>query len=482
MAKLNLEITPLSGRSFEKSELRKLLTTTESELVAVYGRRRIGKTFLVKKAYEKELVFRLTGINEVTKEEQLENFARALNAVMNSPAPIAVPSSWGDAFEILKVYLKRGRSKRKKVLFFDEFPWLASPRSGFMQAFDHFWNTWAVDQNLIVVICGSAAAWMIKRVVNSRGGLHNRVTKRIHLQPFTLGEVETYFSDRKLSVPRYDMLQLYMALGGVPFYLRMVEKGQSAIQAIDKICFGKRALLRDEFDNLYRSLFSNYEDHIEVIRALNKKRKGLTRQELIDITSLRSGGGLTIILNELEESSFISSYDPWSKKARNKLYRLTDEFSAFYLSYMERHGKTNGYWIKNALSPKVKSWSGYVFESICFKHIEEIKRALQIAGIDSTVASMVHKGNAEVDGFQIDLLIDRADNAINLCEAKYYNGPYIITKAQAEKLRERRALFVAESGTKKQVITTLITTYGVHQNVHKSTADQVVTMDSLFLA
>jgi uncharacterized protein len=474
------ENTTIVARKNEVARLRKLLTSKESELVAVLGRRRVGKTFLVKQVYAKEMLFKITGLEDAPKKEQLENFAIALSEAKGQKDIMAAPKTWVAAFQKLKEFIEENRTNEKKVIFFDELPWLASIRSGFIQAFDNFWNSWAVDKNLIVVICGSAATWMITNIIDSNGGLHNRVTKKIHLDPFTLTEVEKYFKSKAINLPRYEIASLYMALGGIPYYIKEVEKGDTAATAIDRICFGKKAHLYGEFNKLYKALFKNYEDHIAVVKALAKKHKGLSRNELLGITKLASGGGFSLILRELEESSFITSYKPFGKKERDTLYRLTDEYSLFYLDFIEKNSTNEGIWLKQYTSTSVKTWNGYVFESLCMKHIAPIKKMLGISGIYTEESSFFHSGNSIADGFQIDLLIDRNDNAINLCEMKFYNTEYVFTADNAKKLRQKKANFIALTNTKKQVITTLITTYGLTLNAHSSIVDNCLKLDALF--
>lgn len=481
MATLNTINSQISCRDKEMATLHSLLQTNESELVAVLGRRRVGKTFLIRKSFEKELIFSLTGIRDASKAEQLENFSGALTDAYGMKIGLKRPQSWTEAFNQLKDFISSHKQKAKKVIFLDELPWLASPRSGFLQAFDHFWNSWAVNQHVVVVICGSAATWMITEVINSKGGLHNRITKKLHLEPFTLIQTEKYFKEKGITLPRLDIITIYMAIGGIPFYLREIQRGDTASMAIDRLCFGKGASLLGEFENLYRALFTNYKYHIEVIRALATKWKGLTRNEILQKTSISTGGGFSLILRELEESSFIASYKPFGKKERETLYRLTDEYSLFYLTFIENAKSGQGSWMKKAGTPQVKTWCGYAFESICFKHIGAIKEALGIAGIYTEESSFIKQKDDETPGFQIDMLIDRADNAINICEAKFYHSEYVLTAVEAEKMRKKRAYFQASTGTSRQLINTLITTYGLISNQHSSTVEKVLTMDSLFL-
>ncbi len=470
---------PLLGRGTEQQKLRQFLQNKGAELVVVVGRRRVGKTFLVKKVYEKEIVFHVTGIQDVTKRIQLQNFTGALNTFFSKSNDLSSPANWFEAFQQLKVLVGKG-GKKKRVLFFDEFPWMAAGSNEFIKAFDHFWNTWAVDQHFVVVICGSSATWMISNVINHKGGLHNRITQKIHLHPFTLLQTEQYFSANGINWPRESIVQFYMALGGIPYYLKDVQQGETVVQAITRICFGREAILYNEFDNLYKALFANYQKHIEIIKALAQKWKGLTRQEIIAATPIQTGGGLSFILQELEDSHFIQSYTPFGKKQRETLYRLTDEYSLFYLHFIAPNKNQPDYWLKKFNTQEVKIWSGFAFESLCIKHIEGIKQALGISGIYTRQASFVKQKDNISSGCQIDLLIDRADNAINICEMKYYSGLYTLTEAELANLQQKRNVFQTTTKTKKQLFITLITAQGLYNNAFAQLVDKQLNMNALF--
>ncbi len=469
----------LVGRQHEILIMADLLSSDEAEMLAITGRRRIGKTFLVERFYEKEICFALTGTQYGSMGEQLENFAQQLGKYANATTPVATPKSWQDAFHQLAEFVEKKKFKQKKVLFFDEIPWLATHKSKFLQSLGYFWNTWASKQNIIVVICGSAASWMIDKVISNKGGLHNRVTRQISLQAFTLAETSEYLQSRKIKLTDYQIAQIYMVSGGVPFYLKQLQAGKSAVQNIDDICFKKDGLLKNEFDNLYPALFEKASNHIAIVRALASKWKGLTRKEVVEISKLPDGGSITKYLIELEYSGFINSYQPFGKSKKDILYRLTDEYSLFYLKFIEAQ-KTKS-WAEISQSQKWKSWSGYAFESLCLKHSERIKQALGISGISSQEASFVFHGNENHQGFQIDLLIDRQDQCINLCEMKFYESQFIITKEYALKLRERIALFKSQTKTKKQVFVTMISTFGLQKNRYSlDIIDQDFDMEILF--
>lgn len=474
----------LIGRIEEQEILRKALKSQEAEMVAVIGRRRVGKTFLIKSTYKDEIIFEITGIQNAPYEEQIQNFILHVNRIAQNTVPVQTPKNWLEAFHILTLLLeKKLGNQKKKVVFFDELPWLAAQKSGFLRAFSYFWNSWAVNKNIVVVICGSAASWMIDNVVNNTGGLYNRITRRIYLQPFNLIETEQFLKSRNIHLDRYQIVQLYMALGGIPHHLKEIENHKSAIQNINQICFSPQGLLRNEFLQLYPALFKNAENHLTVIRTLGSKRLGMTRQQLVEASGLPNGGGLTKTLEELTQSGFISPYRPFGKKKKDQLYRLTDEYSLFYLHFIEKHTyEGDETWHLLSQTQAYKSWSGYAFENICLKHIPQIKKALGISGVYSTSSSFFKKGTKNEQGTQIDLLIDRNDQVINLCEIKFYQEPFRITKPYADNLRNKMGIFRQTTNTRKHIILTTITTFGIKSNTHSMSLNvQTLTLEDLFL-
>lgn len=467
------------GRDEELSTFDEIFSKNQSDLVVVLGRRRIGKTFLVKNAFKYKFDFHFTGVKNATKESLLNEFSIKISETAKTFGFVK-PNSWLDAFRLLKVYLMTLKNDKKKVVFLDEMPWLDTHKSGFLSAFEFFWNDWAVDQNIILVVCGSSTSWMINNIVNNRAGLHNRITKYINLTPFTLKETKQLLQSRGVNMPHYEIVQIYMALGGVPYYLNEVKTGESAIQNIDRILFSEKSTLKNEFQNLYRALFDNYEKYETVVRALSTKQKGLTREEIIATTKLSNGGGLTRILKELEESSFIKTFRPFGKDKKDTLYRLVDEYSVFYFQFNPQRNQA-GSFMKISTSPKYKSWAGFAFESLCMKHIHKLKEVLGISGIFSQESSFVYKSTGESSGFQIDMLIDRSDNSINLCEMKFYATTVEISKKDADLLRNRRELFREKTNTKKYLINTLITTFGLVSNENSiGVIDKTIVIDQLF--
>jgi uncharacterized protein len=466
------------GRENEMATFKILLASKQAELVTVIGRRRVGKTYLIKNAFKNQIDFHFTGVKNADKVSMLQEFNLKILELSKGKLGMQVSNTWLDAFRLLKQYIQSLKSKKKKVIFIDEFPWLDGHKSRFLSAFEYFWNDWAVDQNIIVVVCGSSTSWMINNITNNKAGLHNRVTKYINLAPFTLAETKQLLYAMQCKMPDYEIIQLYMALGGIPYYLKEVKAGDSAIQNIDNILFNENSTLKNEFQNLYRALFDNYEKHELIIKKLSQKQKGLTRQEILEATKISNGGGLTRILNELEESSFIKTYLPFNKNKKDTLYRLVDEYSIFYFQFNPSKNIA-GSFIPLSTTAKYKSWAGFAFESLCMKHIHKIKQALGISGVHTVENSFYNKQG--ISGVQIDLLIDRTDNAINICEAKYYATEYTITKKEAEALRNKIELFRQKTKSNKYLIPTLLTTFGLKQNEHSvGIIDKVITMKQLF--
>lgn len=369
------------------------------------------------------------------------------------------------------------------MIFLDEFPWLDSPLSGFLNAFDHFWNSWATKQtNLVVVICGSAASWMIRNVVRNKEGLHNRLTRRIRLMPFNLWETEQFLQSQRIHLKRYQILQLYMMTGGIPHYLKELRRGESIEQMIDRLFFTTDGLLREEFENLYPALFDHPERHLEVIRALANKPSGLTRTQIIENCALQSGGSTTKMLEELLESGFIQSFIPFGKTVKDVIYKLIDEYTLFYLKFIENSKAAGeGAWVNQSQSPAYRIWCGFAFENICLKHIAQIKKGLGISGV-YTEQSLWRSGPSGIDpGAQIDLLLDRADNCINLIEIKFTNSEFVIDKKYAEQLDTKKQAFASKTGTRKTLFITLLTSYGVKKNEYfYNTVERNLTMDVLF--
>lgn len=466
------------GRQIEIELLNQRFNSVKSEFVVLYGRRRVGKTFLVKNVFEGKFTFQLTGVAQATFKDQLTNFHMAMQKQYPNEI-IDKANSWMEAFHQISKIVEKSK-QQKKVIFIDELPWFDTPRSRFIQALEHFWNSWASSRkDILLVVCGSAASWMINTLINNRGGLHNRITQRIKIEPFTLRECEEFLIKKKIPFPKYHVIQLYMVLGGIPFYWDEIKKELSASQNINQLCFEPNGFLVGEFYKLFKSLFANAERHEAIINALSKKNKGLTRDEISVETKLPTGGSLTQLLDELEESGFIRKYVPFGKKGRNSLYQLTDFFSLFHTKFIKGQKKFDkNHWEKTIDNPKHRAWSGYAFEQVCLAHSGQIKKALGISGVSTEEYSW--KSTQSKEGAQIDLVIDRRDGVINLCEMKYSTGLFVIDRKYDTVLKNKLAVFKSETHTTKALFLTMITTHGLKRNAYSLNVQNDLKMDVLF--
>lgn len=474
----------LIGRKQEKETFEHCLNSTQSKLVALYGRRRVGKTFLVRQYFGAKIKFEVAGLHNGELNDQLLHFATTLAKYGWSEASLYPPKSWHAAFDMLERFINSRKTPQKKVIFLDELPWFDTPRSKFLMAFENFWNAYCTKRNDIVcVICGSAASWMIKKILKNKGGLHNRVAEKVRLTQFNLHEIALFLKEKGIKWSQYDIAQLYLVTGGIPYYLDAIRKGESVAQFINRACFVKDGILTDEYNVLFSSLFDNSERHYQIVEALNNKKSGLTRNEIIKQTNLPSGGTLTVSLNELAESGFLEMVIPYQHNKTKALYKLVDNFIIFYLKFMKNqvlNKKQN--WDNITKSSSWISWSGLAFERLCFAHILQIKKALKIEGVACTVAPWVKADKKE--GAQIDMVIDRADRIINVCEIKFVNADFTIDKSYAKKLRNKVNLFSGIAVNKrKNIFLTMVTTFGVANNeYHKELVQSNVMLEDLFLS
>lgn len=471
----------LIGREKEIKTLQQAYHSEYSEFVAVYGRRRIGKTFLVREAFNYQFAFQHTGVYKESLKKQLRNFRDALR--MSGMKKAKIPTDWSDAFFQLAQFIKENKEE-KKVIFIDEIPWLDTPRSGFLSALEYFWNSFAsARKDVLLIICGSATSWIINKVLKNHGGLHNRVTYRIHLQPFTLYECEQYAKYLGMRASHYDLIEYYMILGGVAFYWSRLDKGLSVAQNIDNMIFSETGFLHNEFNELYDSLFNEPESYLKIIHALGTIRIGMTRDELVKEGGISSNGKLTRMLEDLTECGFIKRIPSFGGKAKDDLIQLVDNFTIFYYKYMKENlNNDEHFWSNSYNSPIRAAWIGLAFERVCFQHIPQIKQAMGIAGVATQCYSWKAKGDALSFGTKIDMVLDRRDNIINICEMKFSKGEYTITKDYAMALNNKVEKFIESTKNKKTILLTMITTNGVVHNEYWNQIQCDITANELFNA
>ena len=473
------------GRKSEVKELNRLYDSGRAELVAIYGRRRVGKTFLVDEVFSGRITFRHAGLSPAEEDAkgllqaQLNHFYNSLD--LHGMEACEKPQNWLDAFLLLEKFLQKIDDGTRQLVFLDELPWLDSPRSGFLRAFEGFWNTWGCHRkNLMVIVCGSANSWVLDKLINNHGGLYGRVTYEIKLSPFSLKECEEFYQSRQIQFSRYDITQSYMIFGGIPYYLGYMDREMSLAQNVDRLVFSRNGVLRNEYNRLFESVFTNPEAIKSIVRLLYTRNAGFTRREITEKLGITDGGTLSKNLNALLASDFIIKYVPFGFSKREEHYKLTDPFCLFYLHFVQNQTKTNDqFWQQNVTSQPVVTWRGYAFENVCFNHIRQIKNALGISGIISSNSAWSKKSDDE-EGTQIDLLIHRNDNVINMCELKFTSEDFIVDKKYYRVLLSRPEKIKKAVSPKISVYSTLITTFGLKHNEYSGVFNNVITMDELF--
>ena len=475
------------GRKKEIQELKDLYSSGNPEFVAIYGRRRVGKTYLVDQTFEGRITFRHTGLspieNRKTDDGLLSSQLRSFHESMLRQGLEAdhCPKDWIEAFFMLSMALQKIDDGSRQLIFLDELPWMDTPRSFFITALENFWNGWACHRpNFMLIVCGSANSWIMNKLVNNHGGLYGRLTYQIKLSPFTLGECEEYFKSRNIDLTRYDIVQSYMILGGIPYYMGYMKRQLSLAQNIDNMFFIKGAQLRDEYNRLFSSVFDNPDRVKEVVAFLSRRNAGYTRDEIAAYLEISNGGTLSVILSALVASDFVIKYVPFGLSKRKVHYKLVDQFCLFYLKFVEGHDSlSEGFWLQNLSSQNIVTWRGLAFENVCFNHISQIKNALGISGVKTTQSAWSKRGDDE-EGAQIDLLISRADNIVNLCEIKFYNDLFTVDGDYYRVMMHRQSLLEPYLKRGMGIHNTLITTFGLFRNKYSGVFTNVVTLDELF--
>lgn len=477
----------LIGRDAEYKQLTSYINSDVSEFIAVYGRRRVGKTFLIRQIADDHFAFFVTGVHGVPKNEQLINFGLAIQKYFHTPH-LSIQKNWILAFYELSRHLE-SLPDGKKIIFIDELPWMDTAKSGFVAALEIFWNSWALlRMDIKLIVCGSATSWMIDNLIHSRGGLHNHLTHRLVLEPFSLKECESYFQAYGFSYSRKQIAECYMVMGGIPYYMSLMDKSKSVAQNIDDLFFSKNAALGEEFHDLYEALFKNAAPHIKVVTALATKTKGLTRQEIVEATNITDDGALSTVLEELKKCGLTRTYEPFKmvakttgqRRKKDALFQLIDFYTLFYLQFLKQNQYHDNHFGSSSLnSPVHNSWAGYAFERLCLSHLPQIKQALGISRVQTAACSWRSTSHS-AQGAQIDLLIDRRDETVNICKMKYAQGEFEIDKNYERVLEEKMSVFIRETNTHKNLSITMITTYGIKKKSHSGGIQCQVVLNDLF--
>lgn len=481
------------GRLQELADLKRYFESGKAEFIALYGRRRVGKTYLVNQFFDSRFAFSITGVMDGDKSEQMAAFAQGLRNMGYSGR---VPNRWIEAFYLLQNILEQKiQNDERCVLFIDELPCFDTPKAGFVKALGHFWNGWAQNhKQIMLVVCGSATSWMMKNIIDNHGGLHNRITHEMHIHPFTLFETEQMLRSNSVQWDRLAIMQIYMALGGIPYYLEMLRPEDSVPTAIDRLFFGRTATMADEYDRLFKSLFSDATPYLEILRVLAREKQGITRDEILRRTQMTDNGHFSAYLNNLIKCDFIRYYYVKNKKIKKNdgLYQLIDMLAIFYNTFLTQPVTDEHFWSNHIGTPLINNWYGLAFERVCMVHIPQIKHALGIdrigveyyswRSIDVESSADQSGENKPTRRAQIDLVLERADRIINLCEMKYSSSEFSIDKDEDLKLRNRQGAFVSYTNTRYAVVPIMVSTYGMKTNKYSGGICQQVTMDDLFVS
>ena len=456
----------------------------KSELVGLFGRRRVGKTFIVKEVFGERITLHVTGIYQGSRREQLERFHTAVLRIADA-CKVRKPKNWYEAFDVLRQTLTLMPKPEcgKKLLFLDEMPWMDTPKSGFLSALEHFWNNYAAwSHDIVLIVCGSATSWIVKKIIDNHGGLHNRLTCRIHLKPFTLAETEEFLLAKGIRWNRYDIARCYMIMGGIPYYLDYLKKGSQGLNGnVDELFFSENAVMREEYENLFSSLFKNHKPHVKVIECLAKKNIGLTRKEILAAAKLEDNGETSEVLNDLEVCGFIRRYKPYGKVERGCFYQIVDFYTIFFLHHVKGTSLTaRKHWSTIANSQSVASWFGYTFEILSMMHIDQMQRALGFAAVACDYSTWRSEPETGKRGAQIDLVIDRKDGIINICEMKFSRDEYEITLDREQVLANKLERFREQTKTRSALHLTFVTVNGVRENAHSGIVDAQVRLEDLF--
>ncbi|MDX8430989.1 MAG: ATP-binding protein [Candidatus Algichlamydia australiensis] len=486
--------TEVIGRQEEKEILDRFFQSNSPEFMAIYGRRRVGKTYLVKNYFTQKSChfFKVTGIHKGTMSQQLAEFSNGIGSSFFYGTKIKGKNNWFDAFEVLTQSIQKQIPRKKKVvLFFDEFPWMATPKSKLLQALEYYWNHyWSEDNRIKLIICGSAVSWIIKNIIHNKGGLHNRLTRTILLEPMSLRESKNLLHSMGIKLNNQQVAQLYMVTGGIPYYLSHVPAGLSDTQIIERLAFTKNGLFLTEFDKLYSSLFENAAFYIDIVKAIASQRYGIDQKTLFEkIKKISGGGTISKKLKELEEAGFIISFVPYKNRRKGIFYKVIDEFTLFYLYWIEpikktllKKGTRKGYWDKTRQTSSWSSWAGYAYEALCYKHLFQISEALELSptALPSTWQYIPKKGSEEL-GAQIDLLYDRDDGVTTICEIKFTKEPFAINKDYAKRLQNKMEIFQKRTKTQKQLFLAIVSAKGLKKTMYsEEIVDAVVSLSDLF--
>lgn len=482
-----MNTTNIIGRKRELETIDRLYRSDKSEFLAIYGRRRVGKSYLVDEAFRDELAFSVVGTfkkcedgeETIYKKTQLRHFYRSL-LDYGLDDSYQEPENWLDAFDLLKKLLI-SNDRRRKVIFIDELPWLAGPKSSeLIEELGYFWNSWAAKQrDVFLIVCGSATSWMLDNVIRDYGGLHGRLTEKIYLAPFSLAETGAYYRSKGFHMSDYEIALSYMAIGGIPYYMDRMRADRTLNQNINEFYF-RNVTIDQEFRDIYTGLFQSAERYIDIVSSLAGKFYGMTRNELLENTKLKGGGTFTRMMDNLQECGIVRSFSRYGKQRKETIYQLCDFFTLFYLNFVG-HKKQRTDWTSFQRSHEYESWSGRTFELLCSRHIDRIRDALRIksVGQDYCWSGQTPDGR----NVQVDMVIPSPDERTDyLCEMKFSESRYFVTADYEKNLLDKLDAFRNSKNHKPShsLLLVMVTTMGLGNSAHNHIVNAELTLADLF--
>ena len=467
------------GRREEIRELEKCEKSKKSELVCVYGRRRVGKTYLVEQSFANLFAFRATGVESGNTRTQLKSFYQRL--VEAGDTERRVPQDWFEAFSRLERILAAENIRRsihgKRIVFFDEFPWFATPRSDFLEAFGEFWNRCGTAQgDFLFIICGSATSWIIKNILEDTGSLYNRVTSQIFLRPFSLRETELYMESRVFGWSRRQIVECQMIFGGLPYFFDLLNPDESLTWNINALIFKPHALLRHESKKLLEATLKKSPAYNDILKCLSSHYYGMQKNACFASLDI-SQGTFSRAVEDLIKCGYVhESVDRYSKGHPLRL-QLIDPFLLFHYNFLEKgYSETTRFEDFKSDTGRYNNWRGHAFEILCMYHIDHIKNALGISGVRTNSYAWVSEKNEA----QIDLVLDRDDGIVNICEEKYTDTAFAVSAEYEERLLKKMDIYRAETKTKKALKIVMICTENLAGTANTEHITRVLTLDDLF--
>ncbi len=469
------------SRKEEKKDLEYCERSKKSELICVYGRRRVGKTFLVEQTF-RDFAFRAVGLEKGTTKQQLKSFGQRL--IEYGDDIKQTPENWFEAFSRLDKILSGESIRRslngKKIVFLDEFPWFATKKSDFLVAFEDYWNRRGTqDGDLLFIICGSATSWIIKNVIKNTGNMFQRVTKKICVEPFTLAETELFFKDREFDWSREQIAECQMIFGGLPFFFDLMNTSQSLVKNINRLLFDKDALFGDETKKLLDATLSESPIYEKILSKLAFARYGIKKSELqVEIAAPNGTYGRAV--QDLVDCGYVIEYKKKYEEYNPLYIQLVDPFLLFHYHYLSKEKRIDSYEDLIGNIGRYDNWRGTAFEILCLNNTASIKSALGIRGVKTECYPWYNSTDKKNERVQIDMVIERADKITNLCEIKYTNKPFVIDASYEQELIKKRDIFKEKTGTSQALKVIIISAAGVSGTRYTSYISDIITLDDIF--